>query len=178
MISIDKNFLKCGALFVAGLLCGCFLFSTIFDDLLLRREKSFDISASGVLLFVFTSPKTSLVAHRKDDADDFYLHTISGGKSRHCNVSNDFGGYLHQISSFHSNNFIEKKYLRDKFPKFIGKIEIQDQIIEYDIEPIYFYSSVDGSRIAAQHAGIAGEISISESVFHALEAGCSELAKR
>lgn len=176
---INKNSLKPGVIFFFGFACGVAFMNYFYSPSPLgKKETFFDVAAEGVLLFIFKSDTTSLVAHRKNETDGFFLHVINPEKTQQCHTSANLGGYLEQMSNLRSMGYLDEKDLKTKFPRYLGKLEMRDQMIEFDIEPVYFYASPDGEKIAARYAGVSGEVSISKDVFRALEAGCPKLALR
>ena len=128
------------------------------------------------LVYYFKSDRTSLVAHRASDEEPFSLHVISNGKSKHCLGSPDLGGLIDQMSSLNSKKLIESKDMNILFPIFLGRIEMLDGRVNISNEPVLFFSSEDGERIAAQYMDVRGEVETSKDLFKALEAGCSKLA--
>lgn len=177
MRHLCKSLLKSGVILLVGFASGVAFVNSFYRvSPQETKEALFDVAVDGVLLLIFKSDTTSLVAHRKNETDGFFVHVIKLGKSQQCHVGANLGGYLAQMSKLRSVRFVDKKNLKIDFPQYLGKLEIRDQMVELDTEPIYFFSSSDGEKIAATHAGVSGEVGISKDVFRALEAGCPKLA--
>ncbi|CAN7634158.1 hypothetical protein ASF11_13785 [Acidovorax sp. Leaf76] len=128
------------------------------------------------LVYYFKSDRISLVAHRANNDDPFYLHVVANGKSKHCLGSPDLGGFIEQMSSLKPKKLVEAKDMTTLFPIFLGRIEMLDGTVNISNEPVLFFSSKDGERIAAQYMDVRGEVETSKDLFKALEAGCSKLA--
>lgn len=172
-----KNLFKSGLILLVGFASGVAFVNSFYRvSPQERKEALFDVAVDGVLLLIFKSETTSLVAHRKNETDGFFVHVIKSGKSQQCHVGAHLGGYLEQMSNLRSVRTIDGENLKIDFPQYLGKLEIRDQMVELDTEPIYFFASSDGEKIAAKHAGVSGEVGISKDVFRALEAGCPKLA--
>jgi hypothetical protein len=146
----------------------------------LDAEK-FTSFVSEITRMTYRSAEFTLVAERVEPGARFSIRMTHADseEAEACPASDELLVQLHRLATIPLKSFLEPEALAQRFPRQLGKLEIQDRVAGDPPLPMQFFATPDLKGIAVRLENgapatkyFAAEVDLSAEVFTRLESGC------